>query len=1041
MRGPAVRRWRAAVRHRPLQALSLFLLAALVAASATFAPLYVRAVGQVIVDLDLAHNPSQTTGLQVSSHAGAAPGAFSPFASRPPLSPAQLIALVPRAVRADFEAPVIDQEAFTTVFPDVQLGLEGTLISRSDICAHLTMVEGRCPRAQDEIAISEYDRRHRGLHVGRTTKIATLPPPELDAQHKVINPHSEPQGIQLRVVGVYHQVPGPYWFGRILTGKSGIIADQHTLHDDWVTIPGTITNVRRSRPMLPNRRSQALFPIDPAATGLDQFRALGPQLRQLDRAILKRSDAGQIDTYSGLPDLVKDLNHQLRQAQVTVPLLMLQLGLLCLFVLWLVLGAATEQRRPEVALALLRGRGRSGARRMLLAELLPVTLAGVGLGTGLALFLAWVCRTWTLPGSAPFEVTREFWLALVAAVVAIVVTTVVAVVGTSREPVETLLRRVSRRSQGWRLGALQTLLIAVAGTGAVAFVVGALDGSAALAGPALLALTVGLLLSHLTVPVAARIGGWAVGRGRIRSGLSILSAARLPMTRRTVAVVTVATALLVFSADAIAVGARNRQLAAEQYVGAPRVLTVNGNDLPAARAAVDQVDPSGHSVTPVVTVRSPGEGAPTTLAVVPDQFRRIAMLDVPHPLPWQRIEPPAAKPVRITGGQVTVPVDLSGASGKVGTLSVTLSLVYADHSNGVATLGDLDPKSLARGRFTAAVSCRQGCLVSGIGLSGLPGARALGTLTLGRMTVAGGTSVPLGPPDNWSGVDGSAGRMTPHSAAGGGLRIDFDTEGSESVTMPQRWFPTRVPAIVVGSLPPTSHGNAFALTGLDGQDRDALRVASAARAPSAPPHTAVVNLDVVQRGSDIDIDDKIQVWLGRDDPALVHRVESALADHQVSVQTSASVTDQRQHYDRTAAAWGLELAVITGALALLIALLVLVVLAVAGWRLRARDLAALRMSGLRAAAVRTVAASEQLVPVLLAVIVGTVCGLVGADLAMGSVPLFSEPPEVSTLDLALSWPAVAVAALAGLVVLAVGGALAGRAIAARADLQRLRGAP
>ena len=40
--------------------------------------------------------------------------------------------------------------------------------------------------------------------------------------------------------------------------------------------------------------------------------------------------------------------------------------------------------------------------------------------------------------------------------------------------------------------------------------------------------------------------------------------------------------------------------------------------------------------------------------------------------------------------------------------------------------------------------------------------------------------------------------------------------------------------------------------------------------------------------------------------------------------------------------------------------------------------------------------------VVLAVVAGSACGLIGAHLAMPSVPLFARPPAVSTLDLATS---------------------------------------
>ena len=67
---------------------------------------------------------------------------------------------------------------------------------------------------------------------------------------------------------------------------------------------------------------------------------------------------------------------------------MAQMGLLLVCVLWLVLVAAADQRRGEVAVARLRGRGSRGARRLLLGETLPPVVVGAPLGALLAVACA-----------------------------------------------------------------------------------------------------------------------------------------------------------------------------------------------------------------------------------------------------------------------------------------------------------------------------------------------------------------------------------------------------------------------------------------------------------------------------------------------------------------------------------------------------------------------------------------------------------------------------------------------------------------------------
>jgi hypothetical protein len=68
---------------------------------------------------------------------------------------------------------------------------------------------------------------------------------------------------------------------------------------------------------------------------------------------------------------------------------------------------------------------------------------------------------------------------------------------------------------------------------------------------------------------------------------------------------------------------------------------------------------------------------------------------------------------------------------------------------------------------------------------------------------------------------------------------------------------------------------------------------------------------------------------------------------------------------------------------------------------------------------------EQLVVVLLSVVVGGAMGVVGAHLAMPSIPIFVDDQPVPPIRLPIDWPAVLIAA--GLLAVGLGliGALAG----------------
>src|SRR4029077_18181088 len=124
---------------------------------------------------------------------------------------------------------------------------------------------------------------------------------------------------------------------------------------------------------------------------------LGDRVGQLPRDVRARGQDLHVLTHLG--DVTDDVRAQTHQAHRTVPLLLAPMAVLSMFVLWLVLGAATQQRRGEVAVARLRGRSPPGAAGLLLIELLPVLLVGVVLGAAAALVGGVVTQA-LLPGEA-----------------------------------------------------------------------------------------------------------------------------------------------------------------------------------------------------------------------------------------------------------------------------------------------------------------------------------------------------------------------------------------------------------------------------------------------------------------------------------------------------------------------------------------------------------------------------------------------------------------------------------------------------------------
>lgn len=1016
-----MRRW----RYRPVQTAVVAVLALLITACAGFAPLYYRAMQQSLVAVGLGSAPTTSTGLQLSSFPS---NGYDPSPAQPP----ELVAeALPASYRDVFEPVVLGYTASSKVLPSG--APSNDLIWRSDVCSHLTFTAGRCPRAADEIAVSRADVRNFGYSVGTVVKVLGESTNTLHAHDRVV---------RLRVVGVYQQTPGDYWFGLSLTGWSGKMSagmPSVLQHDVWVTDRSTIDGPDGA---VVTVFSSADYVLDRDRVGVDELLGLG---REVERLHEPESSSSELRVASGLPALADDVDRQIDQARTTVPLLVGQLWLLVLVVLWLVLLAVTEQRRPEAALARLHGRGPRGARRLLLVELVPIVLLAVLPGAALALVAAAAARGAVLPGSPTIEPGWAFLAAVLGAAVALVAVTYVAAARIAREPVERLLRQVPARRTGWRPSVGEAMAMAGAGGVVVVFATGGLDGPVALVAPGLLAVLVGLILGHLITPTMALIGRRQLGRGRVRLGVSLLDAARRPATGRVVAMVTLAAALAVFAGDALAVGDRNRALAAEQEAGAVRVADVVGADLSGLQAALAEVDPGGEQVTPVVEIVPGNQAAPPTLAVVPDSFRQVALFPggAPDPALWKRLAPPTADPLEVTGTGLAVRLDSTLRSrqsdGTATPVSVGLDLADQAGRRAHVTLDRLGAGSPA-GIVRRSIHCADGCTVLGLTFGTVPGATIRGTLTLSGLTAEpAGDAVPIGPADQWRALaDADRNAIVPSSSSADELSLEITGTGASNITLDHAWVPEVVPALVAGALPPDSDHGRFTLAGLDGQSQDAEEVGSVARIPGAPRDAFLVDLDLLQRGRTATSSAHLEVWFADADPALLARVSDALAERGIDIGSDRTLSDVRRTYDQTAAAWSLRLAVVVGLAALLIGACVLVVSAVAGWRERARDLAALRMAGIPTSATRSMAVAAQLPAVVVGVLAGAGCGLAGAVLALPIVPLFAQPPEVSTLDLATSWPAVAVALLAAAVVLGLTSLLLGRALAARAELSRLR---
>ncbi|KRF17164.1 hypothetical protein ASG90_07560 [Nocardioides sp. Soil797] len=1029
------------VRNRPLEAVTLILLATTLTACVAFAPLYARAMQGEATVQQLDRAPSLATSLVLTSTTTYDESDFtSAGPTSAPLRVDELMDVVPDRVRGYYGTPVAGQTANATVEHGAP-NSTGTVISQPDQCRLVTITDGACPTAPGEILVSDTDRKIYGIRIGDRIRVTgeRFQKVQPDGSSRAIT-----TGVRLSVVGSYDAADwserDDRWAGNRLGGWSGTTdpgPPPKRFHDAWIADENTFSENRTA--LLPAQASYVGLALRKSLVGPDEVALLAREIDRLRAELLTRTGS-DISVESSISAIADDLEAQAETARVTVPLLMAQLALLALVVLWLALRAAAEERRPEVALVRLRGGGRRGARRFVVRELLPLVLAGVPPGGVLAILGCSLSRWWLMDGDLGVP-ELDLRLLLAVGLAALLLSAAVMVVAHrfGREPVAQLFRRVPLRRPLWRVGVLAAVSVAAATSALIAIILGDATGSVALGVPVLLSVVVGILLAHLTGPVSALFGRRVLRRGRLVGAIALLDAARSGTAARTVAMVTVAAAAAAFSTNAYAVAERNWSAAAAHRAGAAVVVSAEGGTVAQLRAVATDADAGGDHATPVARIKSPGTDAPQVLAVDPESFARVALHPGGEPSPdvWTALGVGDAEPLRVTGRRARIRVIADGLEARQPDghrTPVDLSLHVQDESGAWETrvAQGLPGDTTVRAAF--AMSCEDGCTVTGIRLRTVPGSSIRGQLSLDRFSVDG-NAIRLDPRGGWRPVDTPEVTVT-STADDGTVGFDIRTSGASITDLSTTWLPTTVPVVATEARAEVTQDVIDTAPGLDGLSVPTEVAGTVAHVPASNDRTLLANLEALERIAPGRPDAAMEIWL--DSPSLVTTVEQSLSDHGLVITDVRRQSALDRELRGTTAAWSLRLALVVGVLGLLLAAMVLIVVAAAGWRAGTRDLAALRLSGVSARGVRRMAVAAQLPAVLVGVAAGTVTGVVAARIALPIVPFFATDPEVSLLDLSTAWWAVVPAAVVALFVLAGTGALIGVNLSHRSGVDRVR---
>jgi putative ABC transport system permease protein len=1011
--------WRG-IRFRAGRSVLVLLLATVSTAAAVVAAGYLRAASQSVLTDGLRSAPAYATSVVVGDQGADSANALG-------IDEAHLAinhGLVGRPeLAAHLARPIAAADTDTLVATRTGNAM-GRLSYRENVCAHLR-IDGDCATGDDEVMLSKRS----------AAELELKPGDKISVTYGVDGRSAPRAGARVRVLtitGLYELAAAndPYWGGNayFVNGYDPTGIAPRRL--DAVFTPSEQT-VRYDPQARVSTHLEML--LRPDAVGVDDVAPLRSQLRAFGLAV----KAANLTVATSLPQTLDGIAAQQHALSRTVPVIAVPLLLLCLFVLFLVVSALTEERSAEIALAKLRGFPAGRAARFGVAEVLALIVTAAPLGVLLGLGLVEVAAKVLL---APGVEAEPRWPVLAAGVAAMLAGALAAALAARRtlgRGVLALLRRVPGQATGWRAGLGEIIAIVAA----VASLVAAYENrtsALALAAAPLLAVVAGLLAARL-LAIAARVRlHGASRRGKIAGMLAGARLARQPGRHRVIVVLTVAVALLVFGATAWDVGAAARSDSAADALGADRVYSVIAPYPSALVAAVNAADPAGNSMAVVRSRQQYGDGAVDLVGVEPKLLARVTDW---RGVPAATVTALAAKLTPPTAPQITVK----------STLHVTATVAHA--TKDAVTLGAMvaapgaSAHTIALGVLRTDVTdyqasdpaCASGCRLLGltIGRAASGPSEVTAELTIDAVDATHDFATE----GRWSVDEDRAPSAQVDVSRGAALAVTVQTSDDNDALISYVDTPTALPAVLAGATPADDpHATSFDFPGF-GDDKEPFTViGQEPRLPRVGQHGLLFDLDdavaMAERTGSLSDATNLQyeVWASAHAPA---DLAQRLSRNGVTVQQVQSRTSYLDQLSRGAPTLGLWLYLFAGALALLLAIGVVLLGAYVGGASRVYETAALKVTGVRPKLLRGAVLREYRSTLGVSLVVGVAAGIGGAVLMLPSISLVNATGPTGDVPYGGSVVALPIAIVCAIAAMALVVALALRMLS-RATPDRLR---
>lgn len=972
----------------------MFLVAALAIAAAAVGPMFVESANKSVFSSTLSAAPPGEPDLDIIS-----------TGTLPQMS--QMTSTADHAVRLSkglLAKPILSADVGVN-FKTKSQGWATDVLARTDICAHVKIVSGSCPRSTGQVAMSRRSSRAAGVRLGERISFKS------------------PFGAstQVTVTGIYLQpatVDDAYWED-INDFGYGTVGGVVTQLDPLIATFGSVLTMNFAS--TPSLEADIGWRPSAAVRGIGAVEGVEAKVRSL------ATPANGLTFSTQIGPILASASREDNLTGTVVLTIVLELVLLALLILYTLGRSTAVARQPEAEFARRHGFSRSalfafaaGEPAVLIVAALPV---GFLIAWGALVLFAQAAFVHGTPVSLS---GLSFGTACGACLTGILATALASYRLWQQDSGASEQRR---RAFGLTVDAFA---VALALAGLLSLVAkGALNGRqtnplASLA-PGLLALGAGIIGLRIAAFVIRLMIARTRESSHVSSFLALRQVGRRATVLRQLLPLTVATAVVIFAVGSFYLAASNRALLANFDTGTARVVDVTvlpGVDL---ITQVRRADPSGRQAMAAALYSSPSgtllavdSSRLAAVASWPSQLSRLSIVALAHKLP-----PPAPPGITFSGSRIRVTVDLPAR-----TPPIALGLTLFNEKYQSRSTVDIEP--IRAGLHSYAASLQGSCITT-CRLLDLSPAWANPNENYGaavRLTIrgiatdsdGGWHAVPFGAGQRgrWSAQPSSVGVQ--RGTASTGVTFDIPSDLlAISVLLSPVDLPSRVPALVTQEFatinPPSSPGGGVSLDGLDGNTLTVHPIAEVPTLPLIGQNGALVDLGLAQRAiTSSEVDTTFQVWLS---PSASPSILQRLKKFGITIGLTTLASTRLGALDHQGLALGYALGLIASPVAALLALGTVAFVIIADGQRRRRELTALAIARVPEQTVRRSLLLENTMVLVTALVVGFGIGLGAAALALSSLPEFAS--GTGGLPISTAVPLVPELVVLGAFVVLVGG--------------------